>query len=186
MAVEPQVWRWTSEHFEAAAAAGVFGEKERVELLDGEVYEMAPIGNRHWVTTTRAQYALMERLARRALVSIQNAVVLGDLTEPQPDISVIRPGFERYTEANPGIDDVLLLIEVADTTLVFDRRKKIPLYARAGVSEAWIVDVNGETIEVYRDPGPDGYRDVRSYHRGDVISLLAFPDLTIPVDEILG
>src|SRR5215204_7706797 len=133
--------------------AGILHEDDRVELIEGEIVEMAAIGTRHFSCVNRLTRMLVMGVGDAAVVSVQNPVRLNEHTEPQPDITVIRP--RDYTESLPLPEDVLLLIEVSDTTLVYDRKVKLPLYARAGIREVWIVDLAGEVIE--RHTGPSGY-----------------------------
>jgi Uma2 family endonuclease len=127
-------------------------------------------------------------VAERAIVRIQNPIRLNNLSEPEPDMSLLAPRPDFYTASHPGPQDVLLVVEVADTSVGFDRDTKIPLYGRAGIREAWLVDLTQEHIEVYRQPARTrrGYRNVQHYTRGMRLSLLAFPDLTVMVEDILG
>ena len=166
--------------------AGILTEDDRVELICGEIIAMAPIGTRHATCVNGLNATLGEGLRRRAVVSVQNPIVLGDDAEPQPDLSVVRPPKQRYADAHPTPADIYLLIEVSDTTIIFDRETKLPLYARAGIPEVWIVDLNGRRVETYRDPTPYGYREPRYAYPGDTVSPLAFPDVTLAVDEVLG
>ncbi len=125
-------------------------------------------------------------LGDRAVVSVQNPLPVGDWSEPQPDVTVLRPRADFYAGGHPQPADVLLVIEVADTTVRFDRMVKAPLYAEQGVDEVWIVDVGAEVVEVYRQPSLEGYRAVGRHGRGEFIAPLAFPDVSVGVDEILG
>lgn len=166
--------------------AGLFDEDARVELLEGEVTKMAPIGARHFASVTRLGRLLQARVAERAIVSIQSPVVLDDHSEPQPDVALLSPRSDDYESGLPGPGDVLLVVEVADTSLARDRDVKAPLYARAGISEAWIVDLAGAAILVLRGPSPTGYRDSHRAERGDALEPQALPGLVIAVVDILG
>jgi Uma2 family endonuclease len=168
------------------AEAGILHEDERVELIEGEIIEMSPIGGKHAACVKRLILLLIERLGRAAVVGAQDPVRLTDLTEPQPDVAVLRPREDFYAEGHPAPEDVLLLIEVSDTTLEYDRSVKVPLYARAGISEVWIVDLTGRKIEVYSRPADGAYRDIRSVEPGSSISPQALPDLVVNVDDVLG
>lgn len=167
------------------AQAGILHEDDRVELLDGEVVEMAPIGSRHagvvlWLSTW-----FSAALAGRALVNVQSPVRLSLHSEPEPDIALLRPRPDFYTASHPAPGDVLLLIEVADTSLVYDRDVKLPRYAAAGISEVWIIDLEGERALVYRGPSSGSYRHAMTVERGAPLSSEAFPDLSLWIEDIL-
>lgn len=171
------------------AEAGILAPDERVELLDGEVVQMSPIGPRHAGGVRRIYRALSRRVGDRALVDVQNPIRLGNRVEPQPDVALLRPRDDLYLERHPDPGDVLLVIEVADTSAAYDRGTKLPMYARAGIPEAWLADWSDRrrpTLEVHRDRSPDGYRDVRRLGRGERVALLALPDVELAVDELLG
>jgi Uma2 family endonuclease len=127
----------------------------------------------------------IRRLGDRVVVSPQNAVVIDDYSAPEPDIALLRPSEDFYATATPQVRDVLLVIEVADTSLARDRLVKLPLYARAGVREVWIVNVPARRIEVYKGPSNDGYRESRMIDDG-VLTPEAFPDLELGIEELLG
>lgn len=165
------------------AAAGLFGEDDRVELVEGEVIDMAPIGSRHAACVDRLTRLLVSRLGERAIVRVQSPVRMGDLSEPQPDVAVLAPRGDFYAAAHPGPADVLVVVEVADSTLGWDRGVKVPLYARAGMAEAWVVDLAAEAVEVSRSPGPDGYAEMRRAGRGEWLDVAS---VDVAVDEILG
>lgn len=168
------------------AEVGLLTEDDRVELINGEIVEMAPIGPRHANSVRILGRLLSQHLASRAVVDVQNPVQVGGHSEPQPDIALLRERPGLYPNAHPGPRDVLLVIEVADTTFAYDREVKLPLYAHAGIPEAWLVDMAGGRIEVHRAPRSDGYSEVRILRRGDIASPQEFPDVEISVDEVLG
>jgi Uma2 family endonuclease len=178
--------RFTAEEYRAVAEAGVLGEDDRVELVDGEIVDMAPIGTRHLACVVSLNHLLVERSQGRWFVSVQNPVRLGEHDEPQLDLSLLRRRPDPEAAAPPGPGDVLLVIEVSDATLSYDRNVKLHLYARAGVLEAWIVDLAGRKVEVHSDPGPGGYRSIRSFAAGERIVSATVGGLYIPVDEVLG
>ncbi len=181
------VHRFTVDEVRRMAQVGILHEDDRVELLDGQIVEMTPIGTRHAACVNRLNQLFVPLLAsRRASVSIQNHVVLGKHQAPQPDVALLRFRADGYQTQDPGPADVLLVIEVADTTVASDRKRKIPLYARAGISEAWLVSLPADGIEIYRAPRSGQYRDARTGRRGETITPLAFPDLRLLVDDILG
>jgi Uma2 family endonuclease len=166
--------------------AGILKEAERVELIEGEILQMPAMGSRHFSGVIRASEALGD-LRGRAHVAVQGPVHLNDFSEPEPDLAVLRRRPDVYAESLPLPEDILLLIEVADTSVGYDRKVKINgLYARNGVVEAWLIPLGSATLEVYRDPSPQGYREVKILRRGERLSPLAFPDLVIEVDAILG
>lgn len=177
---------FTVDEYYRMAAAGILGPDDRVELIDGEIVEMSPIGIRHASCVDRIMALLIRRLGRRATVCGQNPVRLDIRSEPQPDIAVVSPRDDFYASGHPGPSDVLWLVEVADTTLAFDRRVKVPLYARAGVPELWIVDLEHDRVEVFADPAGGGYTASEVYGRGDRISPRALVRVTLRVEEILG
>jgi len=164
--------------------AGILHEDDRVELIEGEIVEMAAIGTRHFACVNALTWLLVRGVGDAAIVSVQNPVRLDEHTEPQPDLTVIRT--RDYRRSLHGPEDALLLIEVSDTTLRYDRGVKLPLYARAGIPEVWIVDLVGEVIERYAGPSGDGYRRVEQARRGEKIESEALPRLTLRVDPVLG
>ena len=186
MALHPTRHRFTTEDYHRIAEAGVLGEDDRVELIDGEILDRGPIGRRHAACVDRLTERLVGDLAGRAIVRVQNPVLLGEHSEPQPDLALLRRRADYYAAGHPAPADILLVVEVADTSVEFDRQVKAPLYARSGLPELWIVDVDRDHVTVHRDPTSEGYATVRVLRRGDTISPLAFPDLTIAVDDILG
>ncbi len=177
--------RFTVGEYHRLAEAGILSEDDRVELLEGEIFEMSPISSRHASCVDRLVQLFSERLGRRAIVRVQNPVRLSEYSEPQPDLTLLKPRADFYRAAHPQPDDVLLLVEVSETSGEFDRRVKLPLYATAGIPEVWIVDLSCEQIEVYRDPKPEGYQQSQIVGRGQTLTaqLLA---LELPVAEILG
>jgi Uma2 family endonuclease len=178
--------RFTVDEYHRMAAAGVLREDDRVELLDGQVVEMTPIGPDHASCVNRLNTLFAPLAAREATVSIQNPLVLGELHEPQPDIVVLRRRADGYREESPGPSDVLLVIEVGDTSVEADRQAKIPLYAQGGIPEAWLVDLPGDRIEVYRKPTAGRYTNVSTVPRGASLTSLAYPHLRLSVEQILG
>ena len=177
--------RFTVAEYYAMADAGILTEKDRVELLDGEIVLMAPIGNRHQSSVDGHGEMFTLRLQGRANVRIQGPVRLDDDNEPEPDVTLLRRRDDYYATGHPGPDDVLLLIEVADSTLDFDRNVKLPLYARAGIPEVWIVNLQDRRVESYTDPTEDGYATVRYFEAGSSVAPLHFPDIALEVERII-
>ena len=181
----PRERTFTVSEYHGLAHHGILKENDRVELLDGRIYEMAPIGSGHAQCVRRLTELLVLKVAPRALVSIQNPVRLDDRSEPEPDVALLEPK-EVYGSRHPRPDDVLLLIEVADTTLHFDRDVKALLYARAGVRELWVLALEEERVHVYRRPGANGYGEYAVVERGAAVDITALPEVgAIPVAAML-
>ena len=141
------------------AEAGILGEDDRCELIEGEIIDMAPIGSEHASAVVRINHWLARGAADRAIVSVQNPVRLDRRSEPQPDIALLRYREDFYRHAHPGPDDVLLIVEVADTSARYDREIKLPLYARHGIPEVWIVDLRERRVDIHRQPEGSSYRE---------------------------
>ncbi|MDQ4062906.1 MAG: Uma2 family endonuclease [Actinomycetota bacterium] len=175
-------YRFSVEEFHKMGKAGIFGEDDRVELIDGEVLEMLPISWRH-MWCVNALTMLLAPLARgRYVVSVQNPLIISEHGEPQPDLVLIRdlpPG----RLPTPG--DVLLVVEVSDTTLTYDKNVKLPRYTAVGIPEIWILNLKIETIEVHSEPRPDGYRKTTHYRRGERVESATLPGLAFDADEVL-
>jgi Uma2 family endonuclease len=186
MAVEVARRRFTLEEYQRMGEAGILREDDRVELIDGEIVEMTPIGSRHAACVNRLNQVLQRALGERAIVSVQNPTSIPPHSEPQPDLMLLRPRADFYAAAHPEPRDVLLVIEVADTTVPFDRGVKIPLYARAGMVEVWLVDLTTDTVEVHRGPAGNRYADVERRGRGERLLCQAFPDIELSVDDVMG
>lgn len=177
---------FTVEEYHRMAQAGILGEDDRVELIDGEIVKMTPIGSRHAACIMRLNRLFSRQLGQEVLVNVQNPIRLGEYSEPEPDVALLRFRKDFYAQAHPGPEDVVLVIEVADTSAAYDREVKLPLYARAGVPEVWLVDLAEERIEVYRQPGRQGYEQIQRLGRGQHVTAQAFPNLVLVVDNILG
>jgi len=177
---------FTTDEYHRMATAGILAEDDRVELIEGEIIRMSPIGSPHASSVDRLTSLLTRRLGRRAIVRVQGPVVLDRRSEPQPDVTVLKPREDFYATEHPGPKDVLLLIEVADTSGGYDRGTKLPLYARAGIREVWIVDVVERTLEVYRQPTLRTYRERLEPSHKQTVSPVAFPRTTLRVSEIVG
>lgn len=168
------------------AEARVLAEDDRVELLDGQVVQMSPIGVPHASTVDRVAALFMRRLAGRANVRVQGPIVLDRFSQPQPDVSVLAVRRDFYGVRHPRPRDVLLAIEVVDSSGGYDRTLKLPLYAKAELREVWLVDLKAETVEVHRRPALRGYRQQQTFARGRAITPLAFPRMRFRVAELLG
>jgi Uma2 family endonuclease len=185
---QPWITRWKLDvrDYHRMGEAGILTEDDRVELIEGELVAMSPIGSDHSGGVNALTWLLVQGAGSRAVVAPQNPVRLSDHSEPQPDFALLRPRADFYRSETPTPADVLLLIEVADSSLRFDRLVKLPLYARHGIREVWIVDLAGQAVELCRGPGPDGYARITRAGRGASIAPEAMPDLALRVDDILG
>lgn len=180
-------YRFTVEEYHRMGEVGILPEDSRIELIAGDIVVREPIGSYHAGTVNRLTHLWTSILGERAVVQVQNPIELAEEdTEVQPDVTLLQPRADFYTRRHPVATDVLLLIEVADTTLARDRRVKIPLYARAGIREVWLVDLSGDRVEVNRDPAAGMYTHVRALQRGESVVPEAFPDLTIAIADLLG
>ncbi|MBI1848035.1 MAG: Uma2 family endonuclease [Candidatus Rokubacteria bacterium] len=175
---------FTVEEFQRMGEAGVFPEGDRVELLDGEIVELSPIGDPHRTSVMMLTTRFGALVAGRALVSCQNPVDLGRVTQLYPDLALLAPLPEVYRTRGNTPEDVFLVVEVADTSLAYDRAK-LARYARAGIREAWIVNLNDEVVEVYREPQGDEYARRTRAHRGEHVTPAAFSDIVIAVADVL-
>jgi Uma2 family endonuclease len=166
--------------------AGIVQKDDRVELIEEEIVEVSAIGSRHAGCVKHLNWTFSDKFRGRVVIGVQDPVRLGGHTEPEPDITLLIPRPDYYRNAHPMPEEVLLLIEVADTSQDYDRDVKAPLYARYGIAEYWLIDLEEERIEVYRSPSPEGYQEVRIVERGESLYLQAFPDMALTVDEIMG
>ena len=182
----PRRWKFTVDEFQRMAEAGILHDDDRVELLEGELFAMPPNGDWHNGSVNASNWRLGTRLGNRAVVQVQGALRLSPHSAPQPDILVLRFREDFYRSALPRPEDVLLLAEVSDSSLDFDRDTRLPLYARAGIAEGWIATRQPVRVEVHREPEGDRYRSVRVVERGGEVAPLAFPDLALRVADILG
>lgn len=165
---------------------GILGPEERVELIDGEVVQMNPIGPPHSGRVARLNALLIRELGDRAVLFSQNPVHLGDFSMPQPDLMLLKARPSFYEDAHPQQDDVLLIIEVADSSVRYDRIVKLRVYARFGIPEYWIVNLPERCLEVYRVPVEEGYQEFQRFVAGDSVAPGAFPDFTLEAATLLG
>ncbi len=178
--------RFTVKEYYAMAEAGILTEQDRVELLNGEIIAMPPIGSWHAGHVDRFIRILAGPLLERANVRVQGPVRLSDVSEPEPDVMLLKPREDDYTGGHPGPEDVLLLIEVADTSVEYDRGAKLSAYARAGIREVWIVSRGERRIYVYTGPSVGGYANVRRVGHGQSIAPKAFPDVVLEIDKVIS
>ena len=181
----PMRHKLSVQDFQRLGEAGILSEDSRVELIEGELIDMAPIGALHMLVVNRLNRLLVLAVGELGVVSVQNPVRLPLYSEPQPDFAILKHRADETTV--PGPEDVLLIIEVADTTLDFDRTTKLNLYAKSGISESWIVNLQSKCLEVYREPAADdGYSKRFEFHRPDSVAPLAVPTVRVAVADIFG
>ena len=182
----PQRHAITAEEYLRMGEAGVFSPEARLELIEGEIIEMAPVGSPHAGAVNVLNRLFVQLAGDRAIVSVQNPLVLGNRSVPQPDLALLRSRADNYSRTHPAASDVLLVVEVADPTLAFDTGTKVPLYARQGVPEVWVIDVRERAVRVYRDPGANGYKTQFRAAGNDNLAALAMPELTVTSAELFG
>jgi len=179
-------YRFTADEFELLGRVGVFHEDDRVELIDGLIVEMSPMGSRHAACVDRLTQILVRLLAGKAVVRVQGPIRLGAHSEPQPDLTVLKLRDDFYSSRHPGPNDVLLVVEVMETSTDYDRKLKLPLYATACVPEVWLVDLAAEQVELLDQPAGGVYQRARSFKRGEQIESESVQGLKVPVEEVLG
>lgn len=177
---------FTVDDYYRMADAGILTADDRVELIDGEIIEMSPTGNRHSACVHRANTFFTEAFGRTAIVSNQSPLRLSKYTEPVPDVMVLKPVPDFYASRECRPEDVLFLVEISDTTLRYDRNIKLPRYAAASVAEVWIEDLKNDLLLVHRDPAENAFKTSLVLHRSDSISPFVFPKVTFKVDDLLG
>lgn len=179
-------YRFSVDEYLRMGEAGILTEDDRVELIDGEIVDMPPIGVPHTGAVKRIANELKVQLGRSAIVSVQDPIRIGDFSLPQPDIALLRPRDDYYSTAYPVPSDILLLVEVAESSVRYDREKKLPLYAAAGVCESWLVNIPARTLTIYREPLPDGYRTLTLADDLSRVAPAALPDAGIDLSGLFG
>ncbi len=186
MSVDTSRWQFTSVDFLQMARTGILNEDDRVELIDGEVRVMSPIGPSHSGVGDCLNELLIQALAQRANVRVKSSVLLNEFTQPQPDVAILRRRTDFYRDKLPEPNDILLLIEVADSSRKYDRDEKIPRYAAAGILETWLIDLAAATVKQYLQPAAAGYQSVRTFVRGQTFNAMSLPGLTLALNDIFG
>ena len=179
------IHKFTVQQYHLMHEAGVFAEGDRYELINGEIREMSPIGRKHVACIIRLVKLFERKLGDRTMVSAQNSILLDDHAQPQPDLAILKWRDDFYANALPTPEDILLIIEVADSTIDYDRDVKMPLYAANGIPEMWLFDVNQQVIEGYSQPSASGYKRSQRYEQGDKLSLIAFPDVIFNWEDLM-
>lgn len=178
--------RLTVEEYHRMGEAGILAPDARVELIEGEIVDMAPIGSRHAGIVEQLSHLFEQALRGRAMIRAQNPVSLGARSEPQPDVALVRPRSDFYKPAHPRPSDILLLVEVADASLDHDRDVKMPLYAAHGIPEAWLIDLETSSLTRYREPGPAGYGHAESLEAARSVAVSAFDDVSIDLSALFA
>lgn len=179
--------RWFSvEEYDRMIETGILTKYDRVELIEGDVVRTSPIGELHAACVKRITSFFYRLVGRYVTISVQDPVHLNDFSKPQPDVALLKPRDDFYAQAHPMPADVLLIVEIADTTANSDRAVKVPLYARAGIPVVWLVDLQRDVIEIYAQPVNGAYQESREAKRGDTLTLESLPILKLGIDNILG
>ncbi|MFN6498249.1 MAG: Uma2 family endonuclease [Nostoc sp. DedQUE01] len=178
--------KFTVEQYQKMIESGILTQDDRVELIRGEIIDMSPIGTKHAACVKRLNKLLSQKLRDRVLIAIQDPVKLNDNSQPQPDVALLKPRDDFYATAHPQPQDIFLLVEVADSTIEYDREEKIPLYAEANIIEVWLVDIKEEIVEIYQQPTAAGYQLMQKFASSQTLSIPCFPDVNITVNEIFG
>jgi Uma2 family endonuclease len=186
MVVEVTKRLFTAAEYYKMAEAGILSEDDRVELIEGEIVRMSPIGSRHAACVTRLDTLFHQEVGGDAIVWVQNPIRLDDYSEPEPDLTLVRPRNDFYAQGHPTPADVLLVIEVAETSQRYDRDVKIPLYARAGIPEVWLADLAEDAVYARTEPVNGVYQRVRRVQRGESLAPQLLPHVTLSVEAILG
>jgi len=178
--------QFTVEDYHRMRDAGIFGEDDRIELLDGEIIQMSPIGPLHAAIVRRINTLLGQLSLGQHIVSVQDPVELSDASEPQPDVAILKYRTDFYGSSHPQSHEIMLLIEVSDSSLEYDKENKLPRYAASFIPEVWIVDVEHQQVEQYSDPANGSYRTKRTWLHGDTVTSIYLPVITAHVNDILG
>jgi Uma2 family endonuclease len=186
MTVERLRRRFTVADYHKMIDVGILHEDDRVELLNGEINQMSPLDPKHVAQVNRLNDLFSELLGRKVIISVQNPVALDDLSEPEPDLALLRRRSDYYASGHPSAADVLLLIEVANTSAQYDRTEKLPRYAAAGMHELWIINLKRQTVEQYTQPDGDEYLNRRIIKRGTISATHPELELTLTIDTIFG
>jgi Uma2 family endonuclease len=181
---KPHLVQFTVEQFQLMAEKGVFADSDRYELINGEIIAMSPIGTKHAACVSRLSKLLEKKLGDRVILSVQNSIQLANKSQPQPDIAVLKYRDDFYEESLPTPADILLIIEVADSSLEYDRDVKANLYGVAGIPQMWLFDVNTKTIMGFSQPSELGYKQTCLYTQGDRLSILAFEGVVFEWQEL--
>jgi Uma2 family endonuclease len=177
--------KFTVGQYQQMIESGILTDRDHVELLQGEIIEMSPIGRQHAACVDRMTELFVRTLGFKAIVRVQNPIQLSNSSEPQPDLAILQRRSDFYAGSHPQPEDIFALVEVSDTTVEFDRTVKLPLYAQNNIAEVWIVDLNAEAVQVHREPSATNYQKVQTFRRGQLLTFQAFPDAQFTVDQFV-
>ena len=180
----PHPKKFTTEAYHKMSELGLFQEGDRLELIKGEIIEMSPVGWKHASCVKRLNHLLMKKLGDQVIVGVQDPIQLDNNSEPQPDLVLLKPRSDFYANKHPQAKDILLLIEVSDSSLEYDRTVKIPLYAENQIGEVWLVDLNASCLEIYRKPYQNYYQNIQKLSLINNIILSNFPEVEIKINEL--
>lgn len=185
MLAETQRKRFTTDEYHQITEAGILGENDRVELIEGEILEMAAIGSFHAACVGRLTRLFTKVFSDSLIVWVQNPIQISGYSEPEPDLALLKNRPDFYAENHPTPEDVYLIVEVADSSLAYDRGFKLPVYARSGIIEVWLVDLGNASVEAHSQPSTHGYKLIRKFWKGDALVLEAFPEVSFQVEDII-
>lgn len=171
------------KEYDLMIASGVFDENDKIELLNGAIIKKMPKGTKHSTINDIVAANFIQILGNQACVRNQNPIWLDEFSEPEPDIVIAKPPINKYFEGHPKPEDILLILEIADSTLDFDRNTKSAAYSNAGIMQYLLLNVQDQAIEDYQKPGVDGYQSKQTYHLGENFSLISFPDISFSVNN---
>lgn len=178
--------KFTVGQYHQMIESGILTDQDHVELIQGEIIEMSPVGRHHAACVDRLTELLVLTLCRQALIRVQSPILLSDNSEPQPDISILQRREDFYHAGHPTPDNIFTLIEVSDSTIAFDRDVKVPIYAQEQIPEVWLVNLNDTQVECYRQLIANTYQQFQIFNLGETLNIQAFPDVPIEVNQIFG
>ncbi len=177
--------KYTLAEYHQMIEIGILKAQDKVELIRGEIIKMSPVGLKHASCVKKINQLFAQKLGNKVILGIQDPIKLNDNSQPQPDVVLLKPKSDFYATEHPKSEDILLLIEVADTSIEYDRQIKIPLYAENNITEMWLININENIIQVYQNPQGKLYKNITNYQIDDKIDLTIFPDCEIKVKDIL-
>jgi Uma2 family endonuclease len=186
MLVQVERHLFTVDRYHQMIDAGIFTENDRIELIQGDLITMSPIGIRHAACVNKLTHKLSRYLSEQSIISVQNPVQINDISEPEPDVTLLTIRDDYYASNLPTAEDVYLVIEVSDSTLAFDRTIKLPMYAEAGIPEVWLVNLIDNVIEVYREPEAGKYTKRMRVARNEEVTAVSFPNITFSVSDLIS
>lgn len=178
--------KFTVNTYEKMLEKEIFTPQDRLELINGEIIEMSPIGLQHATTVIRFTNIFPLFFQNKALVSVQNPITLNDYSQPEPDLVLLKSRDDFYEQKRPTAEDIFLLVEVSDSTLKYDQEIKLPIYAQNNIMETWIINLNNHSVEVYRQPKNGHYQQVQIFTKKDTISCLAFPEIILKINQLIS